>query len=273
MSKSLYLLAEASEDETGASSSGFLGDQSGFELRAREWYDHVNGWGKLFRFNNPDIAEEIASRAESAVTNGFIGYDTAQRETLRERLEEVDYVVDALESKCGCDCSALAYSAIYGATKVPYDYSVRQYPAFCNPQNNLTPKVRDFDDYIERQLVKAGFGITVFTLQTAVPSYTGDAEYTEVTFDDGTTLDYPYPHYDTPYDRFDSVADPAIVQENLNVIYLNQPNTYGYDETFLTTFLTYGNPKESAWKRGDIIRTLGRKKSNGSQSGHMVIWL
>lgn len=277
MGKTLYLLGEASENENNGTTGAFLGDQSGYELRARRWYTPTNAdWGKVFRFNDPAIAEEIASRMEKAILNGYIGYDTYWRGTYYDQLLANGFDISAVREDCGTDCSALAYTAIFAATNVQYDGSKAQYPTVVPTNTKRQPLVRQYDHYIERQCVDAGFDVTVFTMETSSDTFIKDVPF--VTFTDGTIRYYPTPQYDTPYDVYDAGVDSANVRDHLHVVYLNKENEYGYDESFLNSLLivkaSADDPAESALKRGDIIRTVGGlTRSDGSAIGHVAVWL
>ena len=275
MGTTLYFIGEASENEDGGVRNTFLGDQTGFELRARRWYEHNPIWGKVYRFNDPNVAEDIASRMEKAILNGYIGYDSNHRESYRREIEKTNFDVSAVHTNCGTDCSALGYTAVRGATGVVYDNN-DQYPTIFHRADRNSIFGRQYDYYIERQCVNAGYDITVFTLDTTLTTPTADS--VTITFSNGTQKHYLEPYYNTPYDVYDPGADSLNVRDNLHVVYLNKPNDFGYDEAFLNTLLLTnkeGDPMESAWKRGDIIRTImvPRNDGSGKYNGHIAVWL
>ena len=303
MSDTKYLIAQAAGSEQGdIHIPALLGDQTGHEIRTRKWYAHTPIWGKIFRFKDENVADEIATRMEHAIANGYVGYDTNHRHSFLEKLLDgrdvkSKYIwpiqaIDAVHQVCGTDCSALTYTAIRGATGVIYQQTGHPYDPIVPGLNQISPKVRQFDFYIERQCVNAGFEVTVFTLDTAlsiappadqwVYSDSGDQDRKkcyQVNFKDGVTKYYIQPFYNTPYDYYDSKADSISVKNNLQVVYLTDtPDpVYGYTKDLLTSFVTYipqGKTYKQSWlKRGDIIRTIDKHVGPNSYSGHIGVWV
>jgi hypothetical protein len=270
--RTAYLLGEAGEDENDEIQNGFNGDQTGFELRARSWYQHNPVWAKVYRFDD-DVAEAIAVRMEKAITNGMVGYDSNHRNQFLDRVVAVDYNYDLVNYDGTCDCSSLVYTVLFSITGLYYD-GKSEYPVIMPVSPVMFPKVRQFDHYIERQCVNAGYKVTVFTLDTSKDVET--AGYTKIDFKDGVSKWYKEPYYNTPWDYYDSGADDIKVKENLKVVYVNQPNGYGYNESFLTSLATYkmvNGQMDTEWQRGDIIRTLSVRKSDGKYTGHIAVWL
>ena len=309
-----YMFAEASTNEESGLTNTLLGDQCGYELRARRWYLHDPPWSKVFRFNDPAIAEEIATRMEKSITNGYVGYDQNTRNTLLyallngETKDNSSYtipleMIDAVHTNCCTDCSALAYTAIRGATNVIFDSQsyYEKYKGVVWSNNGTCPAGRQYEYYIERQCVNAGFDITVFTIDstTLTPgqpyavTYTktnGEEETklfedTKIVFSDGTIRYFPYIYYNSPYDYYDSALDTDMVRDHLHVVYLTDEldSTYGYTTDLLNTFAyNTSNGKNSGYKiswlkRGDILRTTAVPKISADgtihHSGHVAVWI
>lgn len=159
MSKQANLFGEASGDEVLAISGGFSGDQSGFELDARTWYLRPKDpWNAVYRFNNEEDREFIATFFEHAITNGYIGYDTSNRTSFFNQVtalptKDPSYVDQNVET----DCSALLYAALYCLTGIAWDYENDP-----NADGYTHLHVRHIDYYLMNQLSSAGYDITKF---------------------------------------------------------------------------------------------------------------
>ena len=148
MSNTAKLVAHATSDENGNVYGGDPGCQTGSELQARQWYQR--GWDCVYRAVNAEDREKIALFMEKAVANGFIGYNTNRyrRDTLFETLLTNGYKVDEVNTSVECDCSALAYCAVFSVTGVEcyIDPAVKEEYKIIK-----CPKVNNYDDYIENQ--------------------------------------------------------------------------------------------------------------------------
>lgn len=112
-------IGHASGDEYGAATGGTAGDQTGKELCTRDWY--TKGWNILLRPVRADLAERSAAAMEAACANPNIGYDQSGRNTLYEQAEAVNFLLDAVEKACECDCSSLVHvCAIAGGANLTY---------------------------------------------------------------------------------------------------------------------------------------------------------
>lgn len=148
MSNTAYLVAHATHDEDDNIWGGYKGCQTGCELQSRRWYQR--GWSTVYRAVNKADREKIALFMEKAVANGFIGYNTNRvaRDTLYEALLANGYKVDEVNTSVSCDCSALAYCAVYNVTGVDCYID----PAVKSEKNIKTcPKVNNYEDYLENQ--------------------------------------------------------------------------------------------------------------------------
>lgn len=112
-------IGHASIDENGRASGGSAGDQTGKELCTRDWY--TKGWNVLLRPVRADLAEKSAHAMEAACANPNIGYDQGGRNTLYEKAKAVNFLLDAVEKACECDCSSLVHvCAIAGGANLTY---------------------------------------------------------------------------------------------------------------------------------------------------------
>lgn len=98
------MIANCSHDERGKLSGGAAGDQTGNEWKVRSWYNRP--WTAVIRFEDPDIAERIATEGEDACKNNRIGYDQNQRQSFWRELKNSGYHAKNIKTKCETDCSA-----------------------------------------------------------------------------------------------------------------------------------------------------------------------
>lgn len=112
-------IGHAASDEERKASGGKAGDQTGKELCIRSWYS--SPWNMVLRFKDAAKAEKAAKAMEAACANDKIGYDQAQRNTLNERAEAVNYALAVIKEACETDCSALVSVCAQAAgVDIPY---------------------------------------------------------------------------------------------------------------------------------------------------------
>lgn len=99
------MIAEAVHDERSRYSGGMAGDQTGGEVRIRQWYSRP--WNFVVRATMPAMREKIAKAMESAAGNPHIGYDQNQRNTVLFFARTVGYDPGRIPYDCECDCSSL----------------------------------------------------------------------------------------------------------------------------------------------------------------------
>lgn len=186
--RTLQMIAEASAGEQGSNLS-IAGDQTGCELRIRQWYSHSSRWGIVYRIEDLAIQEKIAQFMEKITSNGYVGYDQTNRDTLDIELKKVNFNPQLLRVPCETDCSMTAYEAVKYATGIScegintgelkfYDnYNVEKgkLPIEWNSQTGLCgdryyPSRRDFPVgtnfhyYMTRILPLNGIPVSVYTL-------------------------------------------------------------------------------------------------------------
>ena len=98
------LIGQASIDERGKITGGSAGNQSGWELNIRNWYD--NGWTLVLRPKWRVTAKKMAAACRAGVGNPHIGYDQWQRNTLRYYARLSKWDLAAVTDNCETDCSA-----------------------------------------------------------------------------------------------------------------------------------------------------------------------
>ena len=125
-------LACASIDERGKISGGKAGNQTGRELRIRNYYVHSKGW-RVLRCIHPEMRPLIAAAMKAAVNNRNIGYDQNQRNTLYRQVQNSGFDPAKANIACETDCSALVRVAIMYAlrscgngTSVPDFYTANE---------------------------------------------------------------------------------------------------------------------------------------------------
>lgn len=112
------LVGSARIDERGKAVGGLAGDQTGKEVAIENYYTHSLGWVCL-RAKDKKIAEKLAAAMKAACSNGNIGYDQGQRNTLYNLASKVGFDPGKVKSKCETDCSALVRVCLaYAGVKV-----------------------------------------------------------------------------------------------------------------------------------------------------------
>lgn len=110
---SVAKVAYASISEKGTT-SGAVGDQTGKEVRVRDYYDF--GQTLYFRFKNSKDAWWMADICERIANNDNVGYGQPNRVTIYNILKNNGWQSSKIKSKCNCDCSMLAvvgFNCIY----------------------------------------------------------------------------------------------------------------------------------------------------------------
>lgn len=106
--------AGASIDERGKATGGQAGNQTGAELRIRQWYIHSKGW-YIVRAIRDDVRLAIEKYMRNGVKNQKIGYDQAQRYTLYNQTKSRGFDPAAAVIACECDCSSLVATCVQAA--------------------------------------------------------------------------------------------------------------------------------------------------------------
>lgn len=143
MAYQFNLIAQASHDEEGNLYGGQLGDQIGFELNARHWFDY--DWTAVYRPNSSDLAEGVCDFMQRAILNGFIGYSSnrATRQKFFDMVKALNFKVEEVAEPCACDCSSSIFTALNSVVTLPFEGY--------DDINNVTvyvPLVRHYDAFL-----------------------------------------------------------------------------------------------------------------------------
>lgn len=116
-------VCEAISSETGGK-YGVLGDQTGKELRKRDWYDRKSGWDCCLVPKDPNKGKKAAEYAEYFVKSKQVGYDQKLRWTLWKELKAHNWDRTQIGA-CACDCSSLVITCYIcaGADLLPTGYT------------------------------------------------------------------------------------------------------------------------------------------------------
>lgn len=106
-------IVQSSIDEHGNAIGGQAGDQTGFEVYIRDWWD--KGWNRMIRCKSSLDGTKAVQIAKKLANSNLIGYDQGDRNTLYRALKKYNFDVDryiASGEKTECDCSSFLY-AVY----------------------------------------------------------------------------------------------------------------------------------------------------------------
>jgi peptidoglycan hydrolase-like protein with peptidoglycan-binding domain len=101
------IIGSARGDERGGIRGGQAGDQTGREVCRENWYLTGQGYWRVFRAKDPNVAEAIARDMEYACDNNYIGYDQSQNQTLWNVVKPLDFDCSKVRVACETDCSQL----------------------------------------------------------------------------------------------------------------------------------------------------------------------
>ena len=136
------MISNCSGDERGKIRGGKSGDNTGKEWRVRGWYNRP--WNVILRFEDPKVAEMIATLGEEGAANNKIGYDQGDRLSFWRELEKSGYRPKNIKNKCETDCSA---STLAICKSVGYLLGIRKLQAVSSS---------GYSGNIRRLLVNAG---------------------------------------------------------------------------------------------------------------------
>lgn len=107
------MIANSGHDERGNYIGGKAGDQTGTEWEIRSWY--ARPWNVVLRYPDAAVREAIATAAEQAAHNDYIGYDQGNRLSFYRALSEVEWDPSMIRVPCESDCSAGATACVIAA--------------------------------------------------------------------------------------------------------------------------------------------------------------
>ena len=148
-------IAEAASGESGLYNQA-AGDQTGKEVRIREWY---GGWTYVFRPKDINVAKIASSNMIAGCKNPAIGYDLTDRMSLYRVAEKVDWNLAKVTEKCETSCvdmvsvclisagvdvpkgnaSANMYSTLMQSAKTKGQFECYTSSEYTNSKKNLRP--------------------------------------------------------------------------------------------------------------------------------------
>lgn len=105
---SKIIIGSARIGESGKTTGGKAGDQTGNEVSTQDFYNHSKGW-YIMRLKKPTLANALANKMIAACENNNIGYDQSNR------LGITKYGIST-KTKTECDCSSLVRECVKEAT-------------------------------------------------------------------------------------------------------------------------------------------------------------
>lgn len=114
-------IAEAYSDENGKARGGEPGDQTGQEIKIREWYERPGGWSVYIECTEPDLAEAAAFNMELIAETEAFGYDQDNRWNGYREIIEGGSIDEALPGDFDCSSLCLAAYILAGADIKPFE--------------------------------------------------------------------------------------------------------------------------------------------------------
>ncbi len=112
-------IGSARLNESGKTTGGKAGDQTGREVGVQAWYMHTKGWIVL-RAKDPAAREKIAYAMAAACANEHIGYCQSHRTGATLAAEPYGYDPARIQQDTETDCSELVrLCCLYAGIKVP----------------------------------------------------------------------------------------------------------------------------------------------------------
>ena len=117
-------IGHAAIDENGHITGGISGDQNGKEVKISNYYSPSGGWDYTIRAKSRMMAFDMATVCRSLCSDGKVGYDQSNRNSLHKELQSIGYDIKRLAEikKCETDCSAfmVACAITAGAKTMEY---------------------------------------------------------------------------------------------------------------------------------------------------------
>ena len=114
-------IAEAYSDENGKARGGEPGDQTGQEIKIREWYERTGGWSVYIECTDPDLARAAASHMELIAETETFGYDQDNRWNGYREIIQSGSIDEALPGDFDCSSLCLAAYMLAGLDIEPYE--------------------------------------------------------------------------------------------------------------------------------------------------------
>ena len=114
-------IAEAYSDENGKARGGEPGDQTGQEIKVREWYKRSGGWSVYIECIDPVLAQAAAYNMELIAETETFGYDQDNRWNGYREIIEGGSIDEALPGDFDCSSLCLAAYILAGLDIKPYE--------------------------------------------------------------------------------------------------------------------------------------------------------
>ena len=129
------LFAWASIGENGKATGGKKGDQTKKEVKVAPYYEFGQTW--VIRFRSTSRGKKAGKAAKLLAENDNIGYNQADRISLFNECERINWDMNRISEirPCNCDCSELVVCSVnfaYGKKKLGCYYTTKSLPTICN---------------------------------------------------------------------------------------------------------------------------------------------
>ena len=134
-------IVEAYADENGKARGGKLGDQTGKEIRIRDWYERDGGWAVYIECTDPLLAEAAAFNAELIAKCEQYGYNQDDRWSGYKSIISYYSIDSAAEGDFDCSSLCIAAYILAGLDMKPEGYTGNLERLFLE-----TGKFKSYDD-------------------------------------------------------------------------------------------------------------------------------
>lgn len=134
-------IVEAYSDERGKARGGEIGDQTGKEIRIREFYIRDGGWSVYIECTDPLLAEAAAYNAQLIAEDNSFGYNQDERWTGYEEIISGGSIDEAETGDFDCSSLCIAAYILAGLDMKPEGYTGNLERLFLE-----TGKFKSYDD-------------------------------------------------------------------------------------------------------------------------------
>ncbi len=134
-------IVEAYSDENGNARGGKLGDQTGKEIRVRDFYIRDGGFSVYLECTDPLLAEAAAYNAQLIAEDNSFGYNQDERWTAYEEIIRGGSIDEAEAGDFDCSSLCIAAYILAGLDMKPEGYTGNLEGLFLE-----TGKFKSFDD-------------------------------------------------------------------------------------------------------------------------------
>lgn len=134
-------IVEAYGDENGKARGGKLGDQTGKEIRIRDWYERDGGWAVYIECTDPLLAEAAAYNAQLIAEDDSFGYNQDDRWSGYDEIISGGSIDEAETGDFDCSSLCIAAYILAGLDMKPEGYTGNLERLFLE-----TGKFKSYDD-------------------------------------------------------------------------------------------------------------------------------